>query len=297
MPEFNEEKIRFWSHGVKCSGLLYTPRKKDNKLPAIVMANGFGAVKEMYLPEYAKRWAEEGFVVLAFDYRYFGESEGEPRCRLFPEEQLADYRCAIHYIKSLDYVDKDRIGIWGTSFSGGHVVTLLAFPPPGVKCGVAQVPNVVTYKVAISYFGTLDILMELADIAREGTCKNTPETMPIVAKEGLSALRTEEAYEFYTQAEKLFPTFRNMVTLDSVERVLQYYPAAYAEIVSRPIKIIVAEMDTTTPPELVEEMYRKIPAEKEFKTLPAGHFDLYFSPHLERAADEALAWFKKYLGG
>lgn len=250
-----ERKVWFPSMGEICSGILFLPEEFKEKLPGIVMANGFGAVKEMYLPEFAKKWASAGFVVLVFDYRYFGESSGQPRQRLWPTEQVADYLCAARYLSSLGEVDGKRLCAWGTSFSGGHVVTLLAFSNV-FKCGVAQVPNVFTAEVAKSYFGSLDILFELGNQARGGSCIGNPITMPIVAKEGLRALVTDEAYEFYTQAEKLFPTFKNYITLDSLERILMYNPGYYANLIERPIKFIVAENDITTPPQAVERVFK-----------------------------------------
>ncbi len=289
-----EKKVWFNSNGEVCSGLLYLPEKIEGKLPAILMANGFGAVKEMYLPEYAKKWASEGFVVLVFDYRYFGESAGQPRQRLWPTEQIADYLCAARYLSSLEEVDSKRLCVWGTSFSGGHVLTLLAFSDV-FKCGVAQVPNLFTVDVAKAYFGSLKILFELANYARESSCLGNPLTIPIVSKEGVAALVTEEAYNFYSQAEKLFPTFKNYITLDSVERILMYNPGYYAHLVEKPIKFVVAENDITTPPSFVKKAFDSINSEKEMSVIKgAGHFDVYFEPTLSKAAQEALEWFKKF---
>lgn len=295
MNEVHEEKIRFPCMGLKCSGVLYKPVNLEGESPAVVMANGFGAVKEMYLPEFARRWAREGFVVLAFDYRYFGESEGVPRGRLYPNEQLSDYRCAISYVKELPYVNKDKICIWGTSFSGGHVLTLLAFPSPGIKCGVAQVPNITTHKVALSYFGSLEPLMELAESGRKEACNGNPPTVPIVSKEGFAVLVREEAYKFYTEYAMKFPTFKNFITLDSLERILQYYPGSYSDIIRKPIMFVVAERDTTTPPEFLEEVIDKIPAEHEVVKIPTGHFEIYFPPVITEIALKELKWFKKNL--
>ncbi len=88
------QDVSFVSKGLKCRGWLYMPDdvRADDKVPAIVMAHGFSAVKEQILPEFAQRFVDEGFAVLVFDYRYFGDSEGEPRCQLFPLEMVEDYR-------------------------------------------------------------------------------------------------------------------------------------------------------------------------------------------------------------
>lgn len=288
------EKIKFLSNGLECSGILYRPDRVDGKLPAIVMAHGLSAVKEMYLPFFAEYWAKRGFVVLLFDYRFFGESPGEPRGRLWPDEQLLDYTCATNYLLKLSYVDSDKICVWGTSFSGAHVITLLATTDL-FCCGVAQVPDVNSMEVNIRYYGGLGspyIVRALLEDYSGGTPSTL--TFPAVSKELPSVMPTEEAYEFFTKAEKLFPTFKNMVTMDSVPKIISYVPESYAPYVGKPIKIIVGEKDETTMPDITKRAYEKIPVEKELIVFPTGHFGLYFPPWNEKAAEEALKWFKKH---
>ncbi len=137
------QDVTFPSKGVNCAGWLYVPDELEEgeERPAIVMAHGFSAVKEMYLSNFAEKFEEAGFVVLVFDYRYFGDSEGEPRGRLIPHEQHEDYKNAITWISLRAEVDPDRIGIWGSSYSGGHVLYLSSFDKR-IKAAVAQVPLV-----------------------------------------------------------------------------------------------------------------------------------------------------------
>jgi dipeptidyl aminopeptidase/acylaminoacyl peptidase len=289
------EKVSFLSGGRKCHGFLYRPDRVEGRCPAVVMAHGLSAVKEMYLPFFAEYWAKRGFTVLLFDYRFFGESEGEPRGRLWPEEQLLDYKCAVHHLLKLDYVDPDRVCAWGTSFSGGHVVTLLATTDL-FCCGVAQVPNVNSMEVISRYYGGLVPLRILSRGLLEDQSKGLPVTLtlPAVSRELPSLMPTDEAYEFFSRAEELFPTYRNMVTMDSVEKIVSYVPESYAPYVEKPIKFIVGEKDQTTPPDIARRAYEKIPAEKELVTFPLGHFGVYSPPWNEKAAEEALKWFKKH---
>jgi fermentation-respiration switch protein FrsA (DUF1100 family) len=135
--------ITFASEGLSCAGWLYVPDDLESgeQRPAVVMAHGFSAVKEMYLYNFAEKFVEAGLVVLVFDYRYFGDSEGEPRGRLFPAEQHEDYRNAISWVSRRPEVDPDRIGVWGSSYSGGHVLHLAAFDRR-IKAVVSQVPLV-----------------------------------------------------------------------------------------------------------------------------------------------------------
>src|SRR5262245_35463198 len=105
-------------------GWLYQPKDRAARRPAITMAHGFGAVKEHGLDRFARRFAEAGFIVLVHDHRNFGASDGEPRHDIDPWRQVADWRRAISFLESVDGVDATRIGIWGTSYAGGHAILL-----------------------------------------------------------------------------------------------------------------------------------------------------------------------------
>jgi len=140
--------IEFRSKGTICRGWFYTPdlTRAGRGFPAIVMAHGFSAVKEMRLDRFAEAFAEAGLASLVFDYRGLGASDGMPRQDLDPHEQIEDYRNAISYARSLPEVDRDRIGIWGTSYSGGHVLMVAAFDKR-VKAVVSQVPLIDGWEV------------------------------------------------------------------------------------------------------------------------------------------------------
>jgi uncharacterized protein len=141
--------IQFNSQGVNCAGWFYLPDETEDgsKYPAIVMAHGFSATKEMCLSNFAERFVEAGFGVLVFDYRYMGESEGKPRSQLFPHQQHQDYRNGISWIRQQPEIDPDWVGVWGSSYSGGHVLHLAA-TDRRIKAVVAQVPLVNGYSNA-----------------------------------------------------------------------------------------------------------------------------------------------------
>lgn len=109
--------VEFTSHGATLRGWLY-PATGDAPRPGIVMAHGLTAVREMFLDRYAEAFATAGFTTLAYDHFGFGASDGEPRQWPSPSVQLEGYRDAIRWLGSQPSVDADRIGIWGSSFSG-----------------------------------------------------------------------------------------------------------------------------------------------------------------------------------
>jgi uncharacterized protein len=142
------QDIRFRAaDGTELSAWLYGPADADPPRPphpAITMAHGFGATKEHGLDGYARAFADAGFVVLAHDHRTFGTSGGRPRQDIDPWAQIDDWRRAISYLETLDIVDTARIGIWGTSYSGGHAVVLGA-TDRRIRAVVAQVPTIDGY--------------------------------------------------------------------------------------------------------------------------------------------------------
>ena len=135
------QNISFNAEGTLLRGWLYQPTLTNQPSPAIVMAHGYNCIKELYLDKFAEIFASNGFAVLVFDIRNFGESDGEPRQELDPWQQVKDYRHAITYMQTQSLVDPEKIGIWGTSYSGGHVLVVAAIDRR-VKCVVSQVPTI-----------------------------------------------------------------------------------------------------------------------------------------------------------
>ena len=130
--------VELTSHGATLRGWLY-PATGETPGPGIVMTHGLTAVREMFLDRYAEAFATAGFTTLVYDHFGFGSSDGEPRQWPSPSVQLDGYRDAVAWLGTQASVDPDRIGIWGSSFSGGEVIMLAAEDLP-IACAVAQVP-------------------------------------------------------------------------------------------------------------------------------------------------------------
>src|SRR5437763_1907429 len=130
--------------GVSLRGWLFVPAGTGRR-PAITMAHGYAGVKEHGIEPFARAFAEAGFVVLLHDHRGFGASGGEPRQDVDPWRQIADWRRAISFLETLDVVDPRRIGLWGTSYAGGHAIVLGA-TDRRLRCIVAMVPTISGYE-------------------------------------------------------------------------------------------------------------------------------------------------------
>src|SRR5215813_8617650 len=135
------QDVEFRSEGTTVRGHLYLPEQGTGPHPVVVMAGGWCYVKELVQPEYARVFADAGVAALVFDYRNFGASDGGPRQHLDPWAQIEDYRNAISWAETRPELDARRIGVWGISYSGGHVLVVGA-TDPRVRCIVSNIPVV-----------------------------------------------------------------------------------------------------------------------------------------------------------
>jgi uncharacterized protein len=293
--------IEFDAEGVTLRGWFYDADGRSGAAPTIVMAHGFSAVKEMYLDKFAEVFAGAGLNALVFDNRNFGASDGEPRCEIDPVQQVRDYRHAVTYASTLDEVDPTRIGAWGSSYSGGHVLVLGAIDRR-VKAVVAQVP-LVSGSANVAELVRADFragFRQMFDDDRAARFRGDPPAMvPVVAEDPLapSALPTPDSWTWFTETGKTrAPSWKNEVTLRTVEMLGEYEPAAYiARISPTPLLMVVAREDHLTPAHLAIDAYERAREPKRLVILPSGHFDAYVDG-FDEASVPARDWFVEHLG-
>lgn len=296
--------INFKSDGINLAGWLYLPEASigNGPWPAIVMANAFTAVKEIYLSNYAERFAAAGLAVLAFDYRNFGDSGGEPRSQLFPHEQLEDLRNAITWLRRQPEIDPERIGAWGVSLGGGHVMFLAAFDKR-IQAVVAMIPainqweNFMTAMPREAFFGFLGTLAQDREARYDSGQVNY---LPLVAPPGQGGLMPDEAYQFYTQVQQsIAPGWANRITTQSLEKFVSYDPTGPIHLIApTPLLMIVAEQDQIIPPPLARAAFERALEPKRYLSLPCTHTAVYNTdPFLSQAATAAIDWFREYLAG
>src|SRR4051812_3654156 len=148
------EDIEFISEGATVRGWLYWPDDVSVDVPAVVLAGGWCYVRELVMPYYAEAFAAVGMAALVFDYRNLGVSDGEPRQHLDPWGQIRDYQNALSYLERRDGIDVERLGAWGISYSGGHVLVLAA-TDPRIRAVVSQIPVVDGYRNMRRVHGTM----------------------------------------------------------------------------------------------------------------------------------------------
>jgi fermentation-respiration switch protein FrsA (DUF1100 family) len=295
------QDIEFDAAGVTLRGWLYLPDAATTPVPTVVMAHGFSAVKEMYLDSFAEAFSAAGLGALVFDNRNFGASDGEPRQEIDPWAQVRDYRDAITYAQTRSEVDPDRIGVWGTSYSGGHVLVLGAIDKR-VKCVVAQVPLVSGLR-NIQRLVRQDFLApnrELFDQDRAARFRGEPPAMiPVVDPDpmAVSSLPTADSWEWFSETAKTrAPSWRNEVTLRTVEMLMEYEPSVYIERISpTPLLMVVAARDHLTPSDLALEAYQRAREPKRLVLLSGAHFDAYVKD-FEASSRAASDWLLEHLG-
>lgn len=277
--------------------LFRSAQADDGPLPCIVMSPGFAALKAMHLDRLAERFAAAGFAVLLYDHRNFGASGGERRGEIDPWRQVEDMRELITWLATQAWADAARIGLWGSSYSGGHAITLGALDRR-LRCVVAQVPTISGYQSFLRRAGervhSLCAAFQADRLAR--LRGEAPAYRRVIAEAGEAGIYPgAEAEAFYGVARSLPERWENRVTLRSSERASEYEPGLLIERVSpTPLLMLVAERDTVTPTDLALAAYQRALQPKRLVLLPGGHFDPY-TVGAAQAGAEALAWFERHL--
>ncbi len=303
---YHVENIEFNAEGVLLRGWIYQPTQVTKPVPAIVMTHGYNCIKELYLDKYAEVFVKLGFAVLVYDNRNFGDSEGSPRQELDPWQQVRDYRHAITFMQTQPFVDPSRIGIWGSSYSGGHVLVVTALDKR-VKCVVSQVPTISGWEATLRRLqpGDLDNLREQFNQDRMNRFKGLPPKMvPMITDpeaKGQASHSSSDAWDFFTgksapaSDQWRFEKWRNEVTLRSVEMYSEYEPGSYIErIAPTPLLMLVAQNDVVAMTDKELEAFNRAREIKQLRLFPGGHFSAY-QDQFTASSEEAGQWFKRYL--
>ena len=272
--------------------------RTEGPRPAISMAHGYAGIKEQRIEPFAKAFVEAGFVVLLHDHRNFGASDGAIRHDVDPWRQIADWRRAISFLESLPETDASRIGVWGTSYAGGHVVVLGA-TDRRIRAVVAQVPTISGYEQglrrvppdAVAALEQLFLEDERAQLRGE-----PPRRQAIVSADPAvpASYRSKDAIDFYLQS---IPAgiWDNSVTVRSTRAARMYEPGAWVPRVSpTPLLMVVALNDTITVTDLALAAYERALEPKGLVTVDGGHFDAYLG-QFPKVSAAAVAWFREHL--
>ncbi|WP_327120866.1 lysophospholipase [Nocardia sp. NBC_01730] len=292
---FTRQDVYFSSGGNTCAAWLYLPTGIAAP-PVVVLGHGLGATREMRLDAFAERFAKAGIACLAFTYRHFGDSGGEPRQLLSIKKQLADWDAAIDYVKARRDVDGARVAVWGSSFGGGHAITV-ASRHPELRAAVAQCPftDGLASALALGPIASLELAPILARDLAAKVRGNAPVTIPLAAPPGsLALMNAPDALPGYQALVPAGTTFVNAAAARVIPTIVGYRPGRAAKKIAIPILFCVSNTDTVTPPAQTLRYARTAPR-GEIKRYDAGHFDFYLGDAFEALVRDQIEFLTRHL--
>ncbi len=263
------------------------------------MAHGFGGTKDAGLLPFAEAFADAGLDVLLFDYRGFGESTGEPRQFAWPSRHRDDYRAAVDYARGLDGVDPDRIVLWGTSWSGGHVVYVAA-EDARIAATICQTPDldgIATLRQIGKYAG-LGQQLRLTMLGVRDTVRmlrgQEALMIPTVGHPGeLAGMSTEESEPGMRAIAG--PTWRNEVTGRAVFAEWTNRAITRMDRVRSPILVVIADRDSVAPSAAARAAAWRAKGHVEVRDYPCMHFDIYVGEWRDRSIADQLHFLRRHL--
>ncbi len=295
-----KETVEFLHEGEMIRGVFFRPADVEGLLPTVVLGNGWGMVATGGdMEDCAAVVANRGFGVLVFDYRGLGLSDGLPRQEIDPFKQVDDFRAAISYVRSRADVDRERIGIWGTSYGGGHALVVAALDKR-VKCVVSQVPTISGFRAAQrrAPHEKAKALQAQFEADREARfAGELPARLTTVSEDSQAAVvyPGRDSFDYMAGEGKRSPSWVNEVTLRSIELARAYEPGVYIKrIAPVPLLMIIANDDALTPPDLQQEAFAEAYYPKELRVVAGGHYSVY-REHFKETSEAAAAWFNQYL--
>lgn len=285
------EKVSFNNqYQLKVVGNLFIPKSlgKSARSPAIIVGHPMGAVKEQSSNLYAQKLAEQGFVTLALDLSFWGESEGSPRNAVLPDMYAEDFSAAVDYLGTQAFVNRQRIGVLGICGSGSFVISAAKIDPRMKAIATVSMYDMgAANRNGLKHSQTLEQRKQAIAAAAEqryveftgGKIQYTSGTVHELTDDTHPIQR--EFFDFYRTARGEFtpagssPELTTHPTLTSNIKFMNFYPFADIETISpRPMLFIAGENAHSR--EFSEEAFRLAGEPKELFIVPnAGHVDLY----------------------
>lgn len=288
----------FSSQDVLCEGSLLLPVHTTHPTPVVVMGHGYGSERHFGNQGFIQAFLARGLAVFTFDYRGFGGSEGEPRQIVDPSMQLDDWSAALDYVKTLEQVDGNKLGIWGSSFGGGHVISVSA-QRDDISCAVAQVPHCDSSE-AFKEVGIKKALTGAAHGLRDlvgSWIGLPPHTIPIVGEvgDGFSVMDHSGWKQHYLAIRTPNTQWQNAIPARSLLKADGYNPIDHAQDITCPVLLTYATQDQGVPAKTVEATSAKI-KQCTLRPFDDDHFGCYDGgQYHQEIATEQAEFFAQYL--
>lgn len=288
--------VSFYSEGVRLAGDLFLPSdlKPGEQRAGVVLCHGYTGVRTIYLPENARVLAAAGYVVLTFDYKGWGDSDG-PKSRLAPYSRVADVQAALTFLGAQPEVDPERLGIYGTSYGGATVVWTAAIDPR-VKCVVA----VVGIGSGARWMRSVRRPDEYHDLLARAAADRVKRALTGKSEQvdrNAILLPDRQSAELGAAARRNNPQAVTELPLEFVDDTLSFNPEWVVDrIAPRPLLLITTDDDRLVPPAESEALYQRAGEPKKLVVLKGfGHYQVYLEPGFGLVMDEATRWYQRYL--
>lgn len=300
LGSFERRDVRFPSAGGECAGWLYVPGRASERqrVPIIVMAHGFGGIKEQRLDAFAERFADRGYAVLVFDYRHFGQSTGEPRNLVSVPAQLEDWRSAVAHARTITWADPERVILWGTSFSGGHVL-ITAADDAHIAATISQCPFTDGMAAGMRMpRGTMLKLWRRAFQDRRAARRGLPPVeVGIVGSPGDVAIMTAPdslpGFDALIKESAEIPdVWPHRVPARVMFSIPGYIPGKQAAKIVSPLLVCICEHDSVTPAKQTQKLVAQAPR-GEARTYDAGHFEIYLGEKFETVIRDQIDFLER----
>ena len=289
--------VEFYSEGFKLCGDVYTP---DSLAPGeqragVLLCHGYTGVKDLYLPDNARVLNEAGYVVMTFDYKGWGESEGKSPHRLAPYSRVADVQAAMTFLGIQPEVDEERIGIYGTSY-GGATVSWVGAIDPRAKC-VVSVVGIGHGARWMSRVRRMDEWFDLLERSAEDRTQRALTGKSEMVERSDILLPDRQSAALAAAARAKNPAAVGTIPLEYVDDTLGFNPEwIVGRISPRPILFITSSDDRLVPPEESEQLYAHAGEPKKLVTLKGvGHYEVYAEPAFSEVMKHTLEWYREYL--
>jgi dipeptidyl aminopeptidase/acylaminoacyl peptidase len=288
--------VTFYSEGYKLAGDIYSPPdlQAGQKRAGIVLCHGYTGVKDLYLPDNARALTQAGYMVMTFDYKGWGNSEG-PSNRLAPFSRVHDVQAALTIFSTLPEVDANFLGIYGTSYGGATVVWVGAIDPR-VKCIV----SVVGIGHGARWMRSVRRPDEWHDLL-ERSAKDREQRVITGRSEFVDRsdilLPDRQSAELAAADRLKNPAAVNTIPLEYVDDTLSFNPEWVVDkIAPRPILFISTDNDRLVPQQESEHLYRRAGEPKKLVILNGyGHYEIYTEPAFSEVMRETLDWLQEHL--
>ncbi|MFQ5637645.1 MAG: alpha/beta hydrolase [bacterium] len=290
---FTRTDSDFVSQGAGCAAWLYRPAGVTES-PIVIMGHGFAAERSFRLPAYAEAFVKAGLSVFLFDYRNFGDSDGEPRNLVNPFRHVTDWRAAIAHVRTLPGINK--IALWGSSFGGGHVIVAAARDPE-IAAIVAQVPFVDSLStVAMTTWRNIlhGYAAGFRDVFRILTFR-APYYIPVAAApDTFAAMNTPECLDGVMSLIPENSSWENKCPARIAFTMSLYSPMSFAKRVKCPALVVMAEHDSLIDARAVAKTAAKMSNATLFSR-PCGHFSIYQGKNFEKVLQVETDFLSQHL--